>query len=178
MSSFFLNIVVVLAWVSYTFISDQESKLAAYYTAMGCINMVIMSIEVNIFHTISFGLRCWSFIQIFGFFAAWLVSIFPCPLPPIMHNDKTSQRKVRLVLTYFILSLLAIALVLAMQIILLVSHYVFKVCNSDMSCYDCCLTLTQNDIINLCVDASEGDVVFFVCVFPPLSYSQSLMIFF
>lgn len=28
------------------------------------------------------------------------------------------------------------------------------------------LTLTQSDIINLCTDANEGDVIYFVYVFP------------
>lgn len=46
---------VVLARISYTFISDSESNIGVYYIVLGCLGMVIVAIEVSIFYTYLFG---------------------------------------------------------------------------------------------------------------------------
>jgi len=83
MSSFFLKKYCGGSWISYPFISVHDSGynpgLGATYIVVGSINISIMVIEVNISHTVSFGLRYSSFIQAFGIFAASSVSLFPHP---------------------------------------------------------------------------------------------------
>ena len=91
--------------------------------------MAIVAIEVNIFYTISFGLRHSSFIQAFGLFAVGTVSLFPRVYLQYCIDDKTLQRGPAAVRTYAYLSIVATLAIAAIYIIQTFIHYHFKVCN-------------------------------------------------
>ena len=116
--------IVVLAWIAYTFVSDNESKLGVFYIILGSIYMVIAMIEVSISRIF------WhSIIMVYPGFWRLRCRNSKFLFPPQHHiADQMLQRRVAAVRSFAYLSILVTLLALVGYIIQTVVHYTFKVC--------------------------------------------------